>query len=177
MACNLSTITEDITLDCSDVPVGGVISAYIVRYDNITDFVEAGGEITDITLTGVVNLEFNNKDSFSNFTDTKTVDDAGVVTAVPTLTLEFPKMTLAKRNAIEKLTQAGSEVVAFVETSAGEYHALGMDFGLWGSGANGQSGAGRTEKNKYELILEGEETNLSRFMTEAAWALVMAANV
>lgn len=177
MGCNLSTLTGDITLDCADIPVGGITKAYIVKSSDIASHTEVDGVITAIALANVKNLEFNNKDGFSSFTDTKTVDETGIVTAIPELVLEFPKMTLEKRNAIEKLTSNGIEVVAFIETSGGERHALGMDFGLWGSEGNGMSGAGRTEKNKYDLKLQGEEANLSRFISDAAWASIVAAVV
>jgi len=177
MPCDLSTINADVTLDCSDIPIGGLTQVLVTRYDNVASSIESGGEITSITFANaneVINLEFNNKDGFSKFTDVKTVDDSGVVTAVPTIIVEFPKMTLAKRNAIEKLTASGTELIAFVETSAGVRHAVGMDFGLWGSEANGQSGTGRSEKNKYDIKFEGEETNLARQIDYAAWALILA---
>lgn len=175
MGCNLSVLNGDITLDCADIPVGGIIKAYLVKLADITSTTEVDGEVTAIALSNVVDMEFNPKDGFSSFTDTKTVDETGVVTAIPTLLLEFPKMTLEKRNSIELLTSNGIEIVAFIETSAGERHALGMDFGLRGSEGNGQSGTGRTEKNKYDVKLEGEETNLSRYISDAAWSSIVAA--
>jgi len=177
MPCDLSSIIADVTLDCNDIPIGGLTAVYIVRNQHIASFTETDGELTAIsfgTPNEVVNLEFNYKDGFSRFTDVKTVDDAGVVTAVPTVLVEFPKMTLAKRNAIELLTASGSELVAFIETAAGVRHAVGLDFGLWGSEANGQSGTGRSEKNKYDVKLEGEETNLARQIDDATWAAIQS---
>jgi len=176
MPCDLSTINADITLDCNDVPIGGVVTALVARYADVTAFTEVDGEITAITIAAdkVVNLEFNPKDGFSKFTDVKTVDDSGTVTAVPNVMLEFPKMTVEKRNALELLTASGSELIVFVETAAGERHACGLDFGMWGSEVNGGSGAGRSDKNKYDVKFEGEETNLSRFIDDASWSAILS---
>ena len=176
MPCDLSTINADITLDCSDVPIGGLVSVWVARYNDVTAKTEVDGEITDITIEvgKTANLEFNPKDGYSKFTDVKTVDDTGTVTAIPNVMLEFPKMTLAKRNALEILTASGSELILFVETAAGVRHATGLDFGMWGSEVNGDSGKGRSEKNKYEVKFEGEEENLARTISDAAWAQIQA---
>jgi len=172
MPCDLAVINADVTLDCNDVPIGGITKAMVAKLSDITSFTEVDGEITVISVLAdkVVDLEFNSKDGFSNFTDVKTVDDSGIVTAIPTIALEFPKMTLAKRNALDNLTTSGLELVCFIETAAGERHACGLDFGLMGSEVSGQSGTGRTEKNTYSLTITGEETNLSRLIDSATWA-------
>lgn len=175
MPCDLSVINGDITLDCSDIPVGGIIKAMVAKYEDVTAYTEVDGELTAITIAAdkVVDLEFNPKDGFSNFTDEKTVDESGVVTAVPSVLLEFPKMTLNKRNALENLSSSGMELIVFVETAAGEKHALGLDFGMQGSEVNGKSGVGRTEKNSYDIKFTGEETNLARLVDDATWATIL----
>jgi len=174
MACELDIINADITLDCEDIPVGGLQEVFVARLSDVTAKAEADGVLTDITIKDVVNLEFNMKDGYSNFTDSKTVDDSGVVTATPTIQLEFPKMTKAKRNAIEKLT-SNAELVLFVNTAAGIKHACGLDFGMYGSEANGQSGSGRSEKNSFNITFTGEEINLSRVISDAAWTKIINA--
>jgi len=175
MACDLSVINGDITLDCSDVPVGGIVKALVMKFADLTAHTEVDGELTSVTIAAdkVVDLEFNAKDGFSNFTDEKTVDDTGIVTAVPTVSLEFPKMTLKKRNALENLSTSGMELILFVETAAGDIHALGLDFGMMGSEVNGKSGTGRTEKNSYDIKFTGEETNLARLIDAATWADIL----
>lgn len=175
MPCDLSVINADVTLDCSDVPVGGIVKALVMKYADLTGSTEVDGELTSVTIAAdkVHDLEFNSKDGFSNFTDEKTVDDTGIVTAIPTVSLEFPKMTLEKRNALEKLSTSGFELIMFIETAAGERHALGLDFGVMGAEVNGKSGAGRTEKNSYDVKFTGEETNLSRFIDDATWTDIL----
>ncbi len=172
MPCDLSVINSDITLDCSDIPVGGIVKAMVAKLVDITSFTEVDGELTAVVIASdkVVDLEFNSKDGFSNFTDEKTVDDTGIVTAIPTVSLEFPKMTLEKRNALEVLSSSGLELVVLVETAAGTRHACGLDFGMMGSEVNGKSGAGRTEKNSYDIKFTGEETNLARLIDDSTWA-------
>jgi hypothetical protein len=171
MGCDYATINSDVTLNCSDIPVGGIVKALVAKYSDLTAFTEVDGEITSVTIANlkVVDLEFNPKDGFSNFTDEKTVDEAGIVTAIPTVSLEFPKMTLKKRNALEVLTSSGMELVLFVETAAGTRHALGLDFGVMGSSVNGKSGTGRKDKNSYDIAFTGEETHLSRLISDNTW--------
>lgn len=172
MPCDLGVINADVTLDCSDVPVGGITKVLVAKSENLTAFTEVDGELTSVTISAleVVDLEFNAKDGFSNFTDEKTVDDSGVVTATPNVMLEFPKMTLAKRNALEILSSPGMDLVLFIETSAGDRHALGLDFGMQGAEVNGKSGTGRADKNSYDIKFSGEETNLARLIDDATWA-------
>ena len=118
-------------------------------------------------------MEFNPKDGFSNFTDEKTVDESGIVTAIPTVSLEFPKMTLNKRNALDVLSTSGMELILFIETAGGERHAVGLDFGMQASTVNGKSGTGRTEKNSYDVAFTGEETNLARLITDSVWTTIL----
>jgi hypothetical protein len=175
MPCDLGIINADVTLDCNDIPVGGIIKAMVAKYDDITAYTEVDGELTAITVASdkVIDLEFNSKDGFSNFTDEKTVDESGIVTAVPSVMLEFPKMTLNKRNALENLSTSGLDLVIFIETASGVKHALGLDFGMQGSEVNGKSGAGRTEKNSYDIKFTGEETNLSRLIDDTTWTSIL----
>ena len=175
MPCDYSAISGDITLNCSDIPVGGILKAMVAKFADLTSFTEVDGELTAVTIAAnkVVDLEFNYKDGFSNFTDEKTVDESGVVTATPNVMLEFPRMTLKKRNALETLTASGMELILFIETAAGTKHALGLDFGMMGAEVNGKSGAGRTEKNSYDVKFTGEETHLSRLITDATWAVLL----
>jgi len=175
MPCDLAVINSDVTLDCSDVPIGGIVKAMVMKLSDLTGSTEVDGELTAVTIAAdkVVDLEFNSKDGFSNFTDEKTVDDSGIVTAIPTVSLEFPKMTLLKRNALDNLTTSGLELVLFIETAAGERHACGLDFGMMGAEVNGQSGTGRTEKNSYNIKFTGEETNLARLIDVDTWAVIL----
>jgi len=178
MGCKNKGLVNDLELNCEDIPVGGLTAVYLVRYSDaegkltVTD-----GVVTDSTIAAgkIVKLDFNNKDGKTSFTDVKTVSETGVVKSIPTVIIEFPKMTLAKRNAVEKITSPNTEYVAFVEEATGVRHAIGMDFGVWGSGVEGATGASKDDKNAYTLTLLGDETNLSETINKATWDKIVAA--
>lgn len=176
MGCKPIGITSDLELNCNDIPLGGIVTVYAARYEDIDGkYTEVDGEITAITPTAssIANLEFNNKDGYSSFEDNKTVDASGVVKTVPAVMLEFPKMTVAKRNALELFTTPNTEYVLFLETAGGVRHAVGLDAGVWGSEANGESGASKDDKNVFNLKFEGEEINLARTVSDAAWTSIV----
>jgi len=177
MGCDSSAINGDVKLDCADIPVGGIVEVYVARFsDAVGKLTETDGVVTASSIPAgkIVNLEFNNKDGYSSFTDTKTIDDSGVVKAIPNVMLEFPKMTLKKRNALEKFSTPNTEYVLFVKTAGDVKHAIGMDDGCWASEVNGQSGEGKDSKNMYNLKFEGEEINLARTVSDAAWNQIVA---
>ena len=181
MGCTPSITLSGISYDCSDIAVGGLKTIYYCLSSHIgSGYTETGGEITDIdftTATSTKELEFNNKDGFSQFSEEKTVEANGVVNSIPTVVVEFPKMTTAKRAELDQITVAGLELVVFVETAAGTYHAIGIDYGAYASLVSGTTGTGRSEKNMYQLTITGEEDSLSRTMTAAAWADVVASTL
>lgn len=176
MGCTNATVLAGVAFDCDDIPTGGLKTIYLTQKADVTASTVVAGALTlaTIALTKTVQLEFNNKDAFTSFTDVKTVTPAGVVSAVPTIVVEFPKMSVAKRNELSALTKsAGTELVAWVETAAGTKHAVGLDFGLYASTVNGQSGTGRSDKNVFQLTLTGEESELS-YDASAVWDSVVA---
>ena len=69
-------------------------------------------------------IQFNLKDGFSVFSEVKTVSADGIVSSVPTISIEVPKMSEAHRNDLNNLAKPGAELVAFVQTAAGTYHQL-----------------------------------------------------
>ena len=177
MGCDNVALNSDMELDCTDIPVGGIVAVYVARYNDVNgSLTEVDGEVTasSIAADKIVNLEFNNKDGYSSFTDVKTIDDSGVVKAIPSVMLEFPKMSLVKRNALEKFSTPNTEYVLFIETAGGERHAIGMDDGCWASEVNGQSGESKDSKNMYNMKFEGEEINLARTVSEVAWGQILA---
>ena len=116
-------------------------------------------------------IQFNLKDGFSTFTDVKTISD-GAVSAVPTITIELPKMSEANRNALEDLSSPNAEIIAFVETAAGTRHLVGFDYGLFVSTIDGAAGTARSDKNRYQITLTGEQVNLAYSVDATNWAKV-----
>jgi len=176
--------TNDVVYSCEELSTGGLKTVLICdksNLDELGDFTVANGAVTVNSATGlatdgvsVVSLGFNNKDGFSNFTDVKTVNADGSASAVPSIQLEFIRMSSALRNTLEDIARPGAELVAFVETAAGTYHMVGYDFGLYAGTVDGASGVARTDKNRYQLTLTGDENVLAYTMTQGDFNKVNA---
>ena len=182
MACTV-TLANDITYSCDDVAIGGIVQLFLT---NKASLLAASGAFDQVATDGVVidnnartivdgsvvaiaaiasddgiEINFNNKDSFSVFSEVKTVTADGVVSCVPTISVELPKMTPAKIEELNIISKGGAELVALVETAAGTYHVVGMDYGLYAGTIDGNSGTGRSEKNRFQLTLTGDELGLA----------------
>lgn len=186
MACNITL--ADIAYSCDDVAIGGIVKLYLA---NKADLVKTGGAFDQLTTNGPIidydartikdgsavdilaiaagdgiEISFNNKDGFSVFSEVKTVSADGIVSTIPTVATELPKMTPAKTSSLNKLSKGGAELVAFVQTAAGTYHVVGMDYGLYVGTVDGNSGTGRSEKNRFQLTLTGDELGLGMTLEE-----------
>jgi len=186
MACNITL--ADIAYSCDDVAIGGIVNLYLANKANLVkasgafDQLASGGVVIDYDARTIVDgatvdivaiaavdgieIAFNNKDGFSVFSEVKTVSADGIVSTVPTVSTELPKMTPAKTTALNKLAKGGAELVAFVQTAAGTYHVVGMDYGLYVGTVDGNSGTGRSEKNRFQLTLTGDELGLGMTLEE-----------
>lgn len=168
MACNITI--SDLTYDCTQKNTG---SLKRIKIGNLADYSALHGSISGKELAsipaaaGAVEIEFNAKDAFTNFNDTKTVDPSGSVSVVPTIQIEIPIMSKDHRLALEKLTTPNSQLVVFAEMANNEFVVVGTEFGLYGSSATGASGAARADKNSYQLTLTGEESGLCAFIAGA----------
>ena len=187
MACNVNL--SGISFSCTELPVGGLTQVLIgdkadvvglIAVDSDKNSVTYGAVTVTPTTVGLVtdgdifNLDFNNKDGFSVFTDVKTVNADGTVSTVPTIAVEFPVMNAAKRDSLEQLAVGGAELVAFVATAAGTYHLVGFEYGLYAGTVDGTSGAARAEKNRFQLTLTGEEQSLAYAIPSGEWSKVIA---
>jgi hypothetical protein len=163
MACEVTL--SAISTSCTESYSGGLKSLLLYNKADLSDvtIAEATGVYTAPTnlFTNAVEFGFNNKDAFSNFTDVVTANPDGTRSTVPTISMEFARMDTAKRASLMALTQAGAELVAVLETAAGTQHLVGFEFGLIASSIDGASGTTRSEKNRFQLTLVGEENNLS----------------
>ena len=187
MACNI-TLSNDITYSCDDIAIGGIVKLGLV---NKSDLLKSGGAFDQTVADGVVinnatrtiedgsvvsiaaidaadgiEISFNNKDGFSVFSEVKTVTADGVVSCVPTISVELPKMTPAKIAELNTISKGGAELVALVETAAGTYHVVGLDYGLYAGTVDANSGTGRGEKNRFQLTLTGDELGLGYSLEE-----------
>jgi hypothetical protein len=180
MACNITL--ADVTFSCDDLGIGGLKKVYVGNKADLVGLVAISNNAPTITPTttgldsdgDVVEVQFNLKDGFSVFSEVKTVSADGIVTSVPTISIEIPKMSEDHRNALDNLAKPGAELVAFVETAAGTYHMVGWEYGLYAATVDGNSGTGRSEKNRYQITLTGEEDSLSYALASGEWSKVIA---
>lgn len=184
MPCNQAATLADIVFSCSDIPTGGLTKVLIADYYNVTTNAFITVLANDVTVTpattglvtdgDAVNLEFNNKDGFSVFTDVKTINADGSFSVVPTISVEFPVMSKVKRDSLSDMSSPYARVVALVETAAGTHHVIGLDFGLYFATVDGGSGTTRSEKNRFQVTMTGEEDSLAYFIEDAEWVKVIA---
>lgn len=178
MACSVTL--AGITYDCTDLSVGGIKRVLVGNKSTVLGHISVTNGVVTVSTSGlktaghVKELEFNTKDAFSNFTDVKTVNADGTFSVVPTVQIEFPKMTPEKRAALETLSTPGAEYIVFVETAAGTYHMLGYNYGVYAGTIDGASGAARGDKNRYQVTLTGEENELAATLTSTEWGDVVA---
>lgn len=182
MACNVTL--SDVTYSCDDLGIGGITELYLVNKAELTNVTTEGLGASDVEfdsdtreITGTVaaidaadgvEMEFNNKDGFSVFSEVKTVNADGTSVTVPTISFETPKMTPEKVSALNQMAKGGSEIVALVATAAGTYHLSGYDHGLYINTIDGSSGTARAEKNRFQVTLTGEEDGLSYTFEETS---------
>jgi hypothetical protein len=180
MACDITL--ADVNFSCDDLGIGGLKRVLIGNKADLVSVVSVANSVVTVTpsTTGldtdgdVIEIQFNLKDGFSVFSEVKTVSADGVVSAVPTISIEIPKMSKDHRNALDNLAKPGAELVAFIETAAGTYHMVGWEYGMYAATVDGNSGTGRSEKNRYQITLTGEEDSLSYYVESAEWADVIA---
>lgn len=178
MGCTTNVVLDNIQMDCTSLPVGGMKRLLIANKSDIASNVTVAADGT-VTLTSfsagtVKEFSFSPKDGYTNFEDNKTVDLTGSVKVEPAIMVEFPKMTADKRKILDEISNPYAELVAFVQDSAGGYWMVGYDYGLVATEVKGVTGNGRGEKNVYQLKLSGDEAHLAYALDDTAWASVEA---
>jgi hypothetical protein len=177
MPCSVTL--ADITYGCDDLGIGGIVELHVSsRAAAIAVLTSTAATRVVSAASGaasdVVQFSFNLKDGFSVFSEVKTANADGTFSTVPTISAEFPKMDAARITALDQMSNGAPELVAFVKTAAGTHHVCGLDFGLYVSTIDGNSGTGRSEKNRFQLTLTGEEAGLSYSITDALFATATA---
>jgi hypothetical protein len=177
MACTVTL--ADIAYSCDDLGIGGIVELHVSSKAAAESVVTANADTRVISAVSgaasdVVELSFNLKDGFSVFSEVKTVNADGTTTTVPTISVELPKMDASKTTALNQIAKGGAELVAWVKTAAGTYHVSGLDYGLYASSVDANSGTGRAEKNRFQLTLTGEENGLSYSIDSADFATATA---
>jgi hypothetical protein len=171
MACTVTLSAID--YGCDDLGIGGIVELHVSSRASANTAITTKDSATRVisavaaAASDVVQLSFNLKDGFSVFSEVKTSNADGTFSTVPTISAEFPKMDASRISALDQMSNGAPEMVAFVKTAAGTYHVCGLDFGLYTSTVDGNSGTGRSEKNRFQLTMTGEEAGLSYSITSA----------
>jgi len=180
MGCISNIVLSGVSYNCDDIPYGGLKRILLANKSDVGSYIavdSATGVVTVSDMTPivgkVVELDFSNKDAFTNWEETKTVDPTGTVKVEGNISIEFPKMDAAKRLELENITVPYAQLVVFIEDAAGEYHMAGYEFGAFASEVKGATGNGRGEKNTYQLKLTTDESHLAYSIDAANWANVL----
>jgi hypothetical protein len=144
--------------DCSD-SLGGIVEVLISERDNITSFVEANGDISEIVQSAATNFyRYELKKESGSLTSTATVDQAGGTSFYDNVVaFTINKMRATKSNEVKMLMLARLFVI--VRDNNNVYWALGADNFAEGSSLVGQTGQAYGDPNQYQI----EITDKSQF--------------
>ena len=155
--------------DCSD-SLGGIVEVLISERDNITSFVEANGDISEIVQSAATNFyRYELKKESGSLTSTATVDQAGGTSFYDNVVaFTINKMRATKSNEVKMLMLARLFVI--VRDNNNVYWALGADNFAEGSSLVGQTGQAYGDPNQYQI----EITDKSQFPCYGVQSSVVA---
>ncbi len=177
MGCTSSTALENITFTCDDKPKGGIDELLIVRTADITEVSDTDG-VLDVTFaaTSVSRIDFNKKDGFSIAGTEYAGEPDGTDAFTPSISVEIPRITVDKLQAIGVMTGGFNELVVLVKMRTGLEFAYGYDNGLFINAATSTSGT-NADKNTIQATFSGDEDSFERSLSAGVWALAEAALV
>lgn len=155
---NCNTIIG-LTHSCDDNNVGSIKKAWIADFDDIDSYVESGGEVTGITMSGGETFkEFEFKKNTSNYTENWTGDlTADVHLWEQTISIGLRRIEVAKRNAIALLAEGRRRLVVIVLDNNDEYRIFGLDDGLRLSAMESGTNESRDAGTFYTITISGME--------------------
>jgi hypothetical protein len=105
-------------------------------------------------------IEFNDNDGYSNYSEEKTASLDGVVACTQTLSVEVPKAANAKK--VQAFANPNFKFVLKILTKAGKTIVAGSDFGMSLKTSSISSGAQRTDKDVIQIQFVADEINLCK---------------
>jgi hypothetical protein len=161
MACNL---TKGRNITCRD-GIGGIKAIYLVQHDELSSYVAASGEVTDLDLgAGDDIYKYNLKRGTGSVTETVNASsENGTVFYTHSVNVVLHDLTKEDQNEIKLLAQ--QRMVVFAElnqlSSGGKNKivAMGLDNGMELSAGTSQSGAALGDLSGYTWTFEGQEPN------------------
>jgi len=155
MACNL---TAGIALSCRD-NVGGVGTAYITDFTNITNVTKDGSDlITSISGSGSWYV-FELIRTSSQFTETVNASlENGTVFYTQELVTYFAKLDQTKRNILKTLAQSPALSIVMQDNNGSNF-LLGEIYGCYVSAGSNVTGKALGDANGYNLTFQALEQN------------------
>ena len=161
MSCNL---TKGRNITCRD-GIGGIKAIYLVQHDELSSYVAASGEVTDLDLgAGDDIYKYNLKRGTGSVTETVNASsENGTVFYTHSVNVVLHDLTKEDQNEIKLLAQ--QRMVVFAElnqlSSGGKNKivAMGLDNGMELSAGTSQSGAALGDLSGYTWTFEGQEPN------------------
>ena len=161
MACNL---TKGRNITCRD-GIGGIKAVYLVQHDELTSYVAASGEVTDLDLgSGDDIYKYTLKRGTGSITETATgSSENGTIFYTHSCNVKLHDLTKEDQNEIKLLGQ--QRLVMFAElnqlSSGGKNKivAMGLDNGMELTTGTGTSGVALGDMSGYDWTFEGQEPN------------------
>lgn len=174
MACSTQSF-NGLKANC-DSNRGGVQVVYIANRSDVTGIelsTPKNDTISAITMKDTTKFKaYHFKKGAASFTSTFTLDNVNGVNFVTTvLSIDFAKMETTKR--IEMQALALGEMAVIVLDANGTYWYLGYDEPVYASAGTGETGAARTDVNKYSIELTDESNGLPYEVEKSALATII----
>lgn len=161
-----------IARDC-DASVGGIKSAWIACYDNVTGKTVTNDQISAITASAGSFKEFQFRKQTGSVVQSFQLGDNGSRYYEQTITLVFARQETEKRIEINAL--AVSDLVVIVQDNNGKYWLFGYDNPVTLSGNEAETGTTYTDANGYTVTLLGTDWQLAYEVTQSAMASIIGA--
>lgn len=127
--------------------------------------------------TTFAELRFNKKDGESNFSEERSIGEDGYGHYESSIVLQVPNMNIVSNPTISHIVERGLDFVAIIQTRAVDsqfdntYHFVGKENGLRFLKVGGATGASISDRNVYNLELNGFEKELSYIVkTDSAFS-------
>ena len=155
MACNITL--ADIAYSCDDVAIGGIVKLYVA---NKADLVATSGAFDQVTANGPV-IDY----------DARTIVDGSAVDILPIAAIDGIEISFNNKDGFSIFSEVKTvSADGIVSTWGGTYHVVGMDYGLYVGTVDANSGTGRSEKNRFQLTMTGDELGLGMSLEQTGTA-------
>ena len=157
MACAL---TQGYTIPCRD-NIGGLLSFYVIEYDNVTLDTEASGVVTAITKdTGKRFWKYELEQNTASAKETINVSrENGTVFYNQEVTIVLNKMQASIRNEVLLLAKNRCVIVGVDRNGTAFWY--GKQNGMVLTGGEGGTGTASGDRNGYTLTFTSQEPELA----------------